>query len=222
MKACPMWPSTLGLSSQEKSRLRGNSLVSQTSRREVQNEVLVSSPWSLMTRHIRMAQSCTAESSDWIFRNISLLWEWSRTIAGFPERCWCQLPVSVICIMPLLIYFNFWLPFKWSGSSTWQPLKIHSNYVLYSDLFYYFLFIFSECFFSRSMQKSLFLQWCCKPKRKAAVSGSCNTYTENQAQHSFLQNVFQYFLSAPAVTSLSLCPLLDKKNNHVVLVAKYN
>lgn len=197
MKACPMWPSTLGLSSQEKTRRRGNSLVSQTSRRgEVQNEVLVSSPWSLMTRHIRMAQSCTAESSDWIFRNISLLWEWSRTIAGFPERCWCQLPVSVICIMPLLIYFNFWLPFKWSGSSTWQPLKIHSNYVLCSDLFYYFLFIF-QCFFSRSMQKSLFYSDAVNPKGRLQSVGAVILTRRIRLSILFCKMFFNTFYQLP-------------------------
>lgn len=41
-----------------------------------------------MAGHTGLAKSCAKGGSDWTLRKISLLWEWSNTVPGFP------LPVS--------------------------------------------------------------------------------------------------------------------------------
>lgn len=53
---------------------------------EVQREVLISSPWDPLIRHMEVAQRGTKGSSDWTLGSISLPGGWSDTGTGLLER----------------------------------------------------------------------------------------------------------------------------------------
>lgn len=72
---------------------------------EVEREVPVSSPWCLVTGHLRMVQSCSKGDSDVTLGNTSMQREWPGAGAGFlgrwlvPQACW---GLGDVWTMPLL------------------------------------------------------------------------------------------------------------------------
>lgn len=57
---------------------------------EVEREVLVFSPWYLVTGHMGMVESCAKGDSDLTLENTSIQRGWLNTGAGFLER-WLML-----------------------------------------------------------------------------------------------------------------------------------
>lgn len=84
----------------------------------VEREVLVLSPWYLVTGQMGMVKSCAKGVSDLMLGNTFIQRGWSNTGAGFlerwlmPQACW-SLKTFGQCP-----YFNFCLVLKWSVSST--------------------------------------------------------------------------------------------------------